>query len=124
MILRRLPALFLILAVILAIVLPRLLWPPTTLPHGAIEGRVTLSTAPISGQFGWWALGTLDDVPVFLELPDDEAEIADSVLVTGIVTEDVATFAGRPRQVVSVEELVIASHGLASMRGTCLWAAA
>lgn len=99
-------------AVILAIVLPRLLWPPTTLPHGAIEGRVvTLSTAPTSGQFGWWALGTLDDVPVFLELPDDEAEIADSVLVTGIVTDDVATFAGRPRQVVRVEELVIASHG-------------
>jgi competence protein ComEC len=102
------------LAVVVVVALPTILFPAPTLPVGAVSGELLLTTDPIAGAYGMWALGSLGGVPVFADLDEDIGGGGQAFAIEGEATGEMSRIGGSPRQIVRVDtaEPISVSTGL------------
>lgn len=91
------------LVVVLGVAALSFLHPTTLVPVGPIQADVVLDTEVTEGRYGSWAVGELGEAEVFLDLPSGSSSGA-QLHVVGVVTEEITSFAGRPRQIVKVQQ--------------------
>ena len=87
------------------VAVPYLLWPEPVLPEGPMASELVLTTDARDGPYGNWALAEVDGVSVFVDLGAFSGNAGDVSQFAGVVTGDVTKVAGRPRQIVAIDEL-------------------
>lgn len=73
-----------------------LLWAPhpSSIPAGAFEGEVRLSTDAFTGSYGSWAIGEIDAGMVLVELQEVRAGRGDTLMAVGTIEEGHGTAGG------------------------------
>lgn len=87
---------------------------PQAIPGGSYEGEVTLRTDTYEGRYGNWAIGSIDEALVLLDMGDEEAGRGDVLELRGAIEGEPGRAGGHGYaavlDVASVEAIVSSSY--------------